>query len=116
ALTATADKLVRKDIVERLNVRSAELFVSSFNRPNIYYGVEPKRNSYGQLLDYLDKRKDESGIIYCLSRSSVDALAADLRDEGFNALSYHAGLDKQVRYKHQEAFLKDDAKIIVATI
>ncbi len=116
ALTATADKLVRKDIFERLNIGHAELFLSSFNRPNIYYAVEPKRNSYGQLLDYLDKHKDESGIIYCLSRSSVDSLAADLRDGGFSALSYHAGLDKQTRDKHQESFLKDETKIIVATI
>ena len=116
ALTATADKLVRKDIIERLNVPNAELFVSSFNRPNIYYGVEPKRNSYGQLLEYLDKRNDESGIIYCLSRSSVDSLAADLQDEGFSALSYHAGLDKKVRDQHQNSFLKDETKIIVATI
>ena len=116
ALTATADKLVRKDIFERLNIPNAELFLSSFNRPNIYYGVEPKRNSYGQLLDYLEKRKDESGIIYCLSRSSTDSLAADLRDEGFSALSYHAGHDKQTRDKHQESFLKDETKIIVATI
>ena len=116
ALTATADKLVRKDIIERLNVQNAELFISSFNRPNIYYAVEPKRNSYGQLLKYLDKRKDESGIIYCLSRNSVDSLAADLRDEGFSALSYHAGLNKTTRDKHQESFLKDETKIIVATI
>ena len=116
ALTATADKLVRKDIFERLNIPGAELFLSSFNRPNIYYGVEPKRNSYGQLLDYLEERKDESGIIYCLSRSSTDSLAADLRDEGFSALSYHAGHDKQTRDKHQESFLKDETKIIVATI
>ncbi|MEQ1924298.1 MAG: RecQ family ATP-dependent DNA helicase, partial [Pyrinomonadaceae bacterium] len=78
--------------------------------------VEPKRNSYGQLLDYLDKRKDESGIVYCLSRKSVDSLAADLRDEGYSALSYHAGLDKETRDKHQESFLKDETKIIVATI
>ncbi len=116
ALTATADKLVRKDIIERLNVPNAELFVSSFNRPNIYYAVEPKRNSYGQLLEYLDKRKDESGIIYCLSRNSVDSLAADLKDEGFSALPYHAGLDKKTRDRHQDLFLKDEAKIIVATI
>ncbi|MBK8303447.1 MAG: DNA helicase RecQ [Chloracidobacterium sp.] len=116
ALTATADKLVRKDIFERLNVPDAELFLSSFNRPNIYYAVEPKRNSYGQLLAYLDKRKDESGIIYCLSRNSVDSLASDLRDEGYSALSYHAGLDKETRDKHQESFLKDETKIIVATI
>lgn len=116
ALTATADNLVRKDIVEKLGVSSAATFVSSFNRPNIYYAVEPKRNSYGQLLGYLDKRKDESGIIYCLSRSSVDSLAADLRDEGFSALSYHAGLDRETRIRHQESFLKDETKIVVATI
>jgi ATP-dependent DNA helicase RecQ len=116
ALTATADKLVRKDIVERLEIAKAEVFVSSFNRPNIFYGVEPKRNSYGQLLDYLEKRKDDSGIIYCLSRASTDALAADLRDEGYSALSYHAGLDKAMRDKHQAAFLRDEAKIVVATI
>ena len=116
ALTATADKLVRRDIIEKLNINDAERFISSFNRPNIFYSVEAKRNSYGQLLDYLDKRRDESGIIYCLSRSSVDSLAADLRDEGFSALSYHAGLDKQTRDKHQNAFLKDETKIIVATI
>ena len=116
ALTATADKLVRADIVERLNIPNAEQFVSSFNRPNIFYAVEPKRNSYLQLIDYLEKRKDDSGIIYCLSRASVDTLAANLRDEGFAALAYHAGLDKATRDKHQEAFLKDEAKIIVATI
>lgn len=116
ALTATADKLVRKDIVERLAIDDAEIFVSSFNRPNIYYAVEPKRNSYGQLIDYLGERKDESGIIYCLSRNSVDSLAADLRDEGFSALPYHAGLDKQSRDRHQISFLNDETKIIVATI
>jgi ATP-dependent DNA helicase RecQ len=116
ALTATADKLVRKDIVERLAINDAEIFVSSFNRPNIFYGVEPKRNSYRQLLDFLHERKDQSGIIYCLSRNSVDSLAADLQDEGFSALPYHAGLDKQTRDRHQTAFLNDEAKIIVATI
>jgi ATP-dependent DNA helicase RecQ len=116
ALTATADKLVRKDIVERLNIKNAELFVSSFNRPNIFYRVEPKRNSYSQLLDYLAERRDQSGIIYCLSRNSVENLAEDLRGEGFEALPYHAGLDKEKRDRHQELFLKDETKIIVATI
>ncbi|MGC2236007.1 MAG: DNA helicase RecQ [Pyrinomonadaceae bacterium] len=116
ALTATADKLVRQDIIERLNVRRAELFVSSFNRPNIFYTVEPKRNSYQRLLEYLETRRDESGIVYCLSRNSADSLAADLRDEGFQALPYHAGLDKETRDKNQELFLKDEVKIIVATI
>ncbi len=116
ALTATADRLVRKDIVERLGIPHAAVLVSSFNRPNIYYGVEPKRNSYERLLRYLEKRKDESGIIYCLSRNSVTNLAEDLRDAGFNALAYHAGLDKNTRELHQTQFLNDDAKIIVATI
>ncbi len=116
ALTATADKMVRKDIVDRLEINNAEVFVSSFNRPNIYYGVVPKRNSYGQLLHFLDKRKDQSGIIYCLSRNSVDSLAADLRDEGFSALAYHAGHDKQTRDRHQNSFLNDETKIMVATI
>jgi len=116
ALTATADKLVRQDIFERLNIKNAELFLSSFNRPNIFYTVEPKRNSFARLLEYLEPRREESGIVYCLSRSSSDALAADLRDEGFSALSYHAGLDKEMRDRHQELFLKDEAKIIVATI
>ena len=116
ALTATADKLVRKDIIERLNLKEYELFVSSFNRPNIYYEVKPKRKSYEQLLDFLSERRDESGIVYCLSRNSADSLAADLRDEGFSALPYHAGLDKETRDKNQELFLKDEVKIVVATI
>ncbi len=116
ALTATADKLVRKDIVERLGLKNAALFVSSFNRPNIFYKIEPKRNSYARLLEYLEKRADESGIIYCLSRNSVESLAEDLRETGFQALPYHAGLDAETRRKNQESFLKDEVKIIVATI
>ncbi len=116
ALTATADKLVRQDIIEKLEFRNHKLFVSSFNRPNIFYKVEPKRNSFARLLEYLENRRDESGIIYCLSRNSAESLAADLRDEGFNALAYHAGLEKETRDKHQELFLKDEAKIVVATI
>jgi ATP-dependent DNA helicase RecQ len=116
ALTATADKLVRKDIIERLGLKDAALFVSSFNRPNIFYKVEPKRNSYARLLEYLGERREESGIIYCLSRNSVESLAEDLRKEGFHALPYHAGLTKEDRDKHQELFLKDEAKIVVATI
>jgi len=116
ALTATADKLVRQDILEKLHIEHAEVFSSSFNRANIFYRVEPKRDTYTQLFDYLDKRRNESGIIYCLSRNSVDALAADLCNDGFNALAYHAGHDKTKREKHQELFLKDEVKIMVATI
>lgn len=116
ALTATADKLVRKDIFERLSISDAELFISSFNRPNIHYRIEPKRNSYSQLLAYLESKRDESGIIYCLSRGATMSLAADLADEGFSVLPYHAGLDKATRDKNQELFLNDEVKIIVATI
>ena len=116
ALTATADKLVRKDIFERLQIPEANLFISSFNRPNIHYRIEPKRNSYSQLLDYLESRRDESGIIYCLSRNATESLAADLRDEGFSVLAYHAGLDKTTRDRNQELFLNDEVKIVVATI
>ncbi len=116
ALTATADKLVRKDIVDRLRLQNAPQFVSSFNRPNISYTVEPKRNTFARLLEYLEKRRDESGIVYCLSRNSAESLAEDLRAEGFDALPYHAGLEKETRDKNQELFLKDEVKIVVATI
>ncbi len=116
ALTATADKLVRRDIIKYLQLEKYELLVSSFNRPNIFYTVRPKRNSYSHLLDFLENRKEQSGIIYCLSRKSTESLASDLKDEGFSALPYHAGLDRAARQENQELFLNDDAKIIVATI
>lgn len=116
ALTATADKLVRQDIIKYLRLNNYELLVSSFNRPNIYYTVKPKRNSYSKLLYFLEDRKDQSGIIYCLSRASTENLAWDLKDEGFSALPYHAGLDKETRQKNQELFLNDEVKIITATI
>jgi ATP-dependent DNA helicase RecQ len=116
ALTATADRLVRKDIIERLNIPNAERFVSSFNRPNIFYAVEAKQKSYRRLLEFLSTRRDESGIIYCLSRASVDSLAEDLRDEGYSALAYHAGLEKKEREHNQQLFINDEVKIVVATI
>ncbi len=116
ALTATADKLVRKDILEKLELHQPETFISSFNRANIRYYVEAKKNFYEKLMEYLAKKKDESGIIYCLSRAGTEALAADLRSDGFNAMAYHAGLDKGVREKTQEKFIRDEVKIIVATI
>jgi len=116
ALTATADKLTQKDILEKLNLKNPAVFISSFNRENITYTVAPKKKSFNQLLTFLDKRKDESGIIYCLSRKSTEALAADLKEEGFSAEAYHAGLDNATKARNQEAFLRDDVKIIVATI
>jgi len=116
ALTATADKLTRKDILEKLDLNNPSEFVSSFNRPNITYRVISEKNSFGQLLDFLEKRKDDSGIIYCLSRKSTEELAADLRDEGYSAQAYHAGMDQADKVRNQEAFLRDEIKIIVATI
>ena len=116
ALTATADKLVRKDIVEKLELHEPATFISSFNRANIRYYVEAKTNFYEKLMDFLAKHKDQSGIIYCLSRAGTEALAEDLRKDGFNAMAYHAGLEKGVRENAQEKFIRDEVKIIVATI
>jgi len=116
ALTATADKLTQKDILEKLNLHQPKVFISSFNRENITYRVNPKKNSFNQLINFLDPRKDQSGIIYCLSRKSTESLAEDLKKEGFAAEAYHAGLTNEVKAKNQEAFLRDDVKIMVATI
>ena len=117
ALTATADQHTQKDIVEKLELKAPERFVSSFNRANIRYSVEPKKhNAFGKLLHFLEERKDQAGIIYCLSRKSTENVAADLELHGFKALPYHAGLDREQRAKNQEMFLRDEIKIIVATI
>ena len=116
ALTATADSLTKKDILEKLNLKDPAIFISSFNRANITYMVSPKKDSFNQVLLFLSERKEDSGIIYCLSRKSTEALAADLKDEGYLAEPYHAGLDNVVKARTQEAFLRDEVKIIVATI
>jgi ATP-dependent DNA helicase RecQ len=116
ALTATADKLTKKDILEKLGLKDPAIFISSFNRANITYRVIPKKNSFSQLLAFLDDRKEESGIIYCLSRKSTESLAANLKEEGFLAEAYHAGLDNALKARTQEAFLRDEVRIIVATI
>ena len=116
ALTATADKLTKQDIIQKLEVTNYTVFENSFNRPNISYFIKQKRNYLQQLLDYLAAHKDDSGIIYCLSRNSTESLAEDLRDEGYAAAAYHAGLERNVKEQNQEKFLKDEIKIIVATI
>jgi ATP-dependent DNA helicase RecQ len=116
ALTATADKITQKDILEKLALHNPSVFVSSFNRPNIRYVVQEKINSFEKLKDFLGERNDESGIIYCLSRRSTETLAEDLQIAGYKALPYHAGLDRATRARHQDKFLKDDVKIMVATI
>lgn len=116
ALTATADQLTRNDIIDKLRLKTHRVFENSFNRPNIYYYVKPKKNYYDDLTDFLNNHKDDSGIIYCLSRASTDQLAGELKLDGFKAESYHAGLEKSLRDERQDKFLKDDIKIIVATI
>lgn len=116
ALTATADAITKKDIIDKLHFSDGHCFVNSFNRPNIQYQVRPKSHYYNELLSYLKAHRDDSGIIYCLSRSSTEKLAADLQKDGFNAAAYHAGLEKDIRDERQDQFLKDDVKIIVATI
>lgn len=116
ALTATADHLTQKDVLEKLGLENARVFVSSFNRANIHYFVTPKQNSYERLVEYLRKHKGEMGILYTLSRKSAETLAERLVEDGFLAKPYHAGLDKNVKDKHQELFQKDKINIIVATI
>ncbi|MDP1845949.1 MAG: DNA helicase RecQ [Candidatus Moranbacteria bacterium] len=116
ALTATATEKVREDIIRQLSLGQAKVFISSFNRPNLSYAVLPKKDSYDQLIGILQAHKNESVIIYCFSRKNTENLAADLREEGFSALAYHAGLESGKRKKNQEKFIRDEARIIVATI
>ncbi|MBT1686970.1 DNA helicase RecQ [Dawidia soli] len=116
ALTATADRQTRKDIVDKLSLQNPAMFVSSFNRANIRYTVESKQQSGEKLLQFLRSRGDDSGVIYCMSRNSTEEIAAFLTRAGFEALPYHAGLDRTVRSRHQDQFLRDEVKIIVATI
>ncbi|SIS82123.1 DNA helicase RecQ [Belliella pelovolcani] len=116
ALTATADKLTRKDIADKLGLKSYQWFISSFDRSNITYRVTAKRDAMGKLLEFLDFHKKDSGVIYCLSRKNVEETAAELQARGLSALPYHAGLPREEREKNQELFIKDEVKIMVATI
>ena len=116
AFTATATPRVQADIIAQLGLQNAASFRGSFNRANLFYEVRPKRDQYRQLTAFLREWKDASGIIYCQSRAGSDELAAKLRADGFNAASYHAGLDGAERPRRQEAFVRDDTRIIVATI
>jgi ATP-dependent DNA helicase RecQ len=116
ALTATATKRVRDDIVKQLKLRQPRCYVASFNRPNLTYRVVPKSSAYQQVLDFVRARPNESGIVYCASRKSSDALAEKLTRDGIKALPYHAGMESKERTRNQEAFLRDDARVITATI
>ena len=116
ALTATATEKVREDIVAQLDLQNAERFVSSFNRANLRYTVEPKRDSWPSLLRVLGQHQNESSIIYCFSRKDTESMAETLVAHGFRALPYHAGLDQVTRRETQEKFIRDQVPIIVATI
>ena len=116
ALTATATTRVRADIITHLKLRNPEVFVASFNRPNLTYRVVPKDQPAKQIIDFVRKRETESGIIYCASRATAERVAESLAGRGFLARAYHAGLDAGERARNQEAFLRDDTRIICATI
>ncbi|HEY9486774.1 MAG TPA: DNA helicase RecQ [Chryseosolibacter sp.] len=116
ALTATATPKVQIDIQKNLQMEDADVFMSSFNRKNLYYEVRPKKETKKQLIKFLKEHKGKSGIIYCLSRKKVEEIAVLLNVNGFKAAPYHAGLDPDVRMKNQDDFLNEETDIIVATI
>jgi ATP-dependent DNA helicase RecQ len=117
ALTATADEHTRADILDRLQLTEARAFVSSFDRPNIRYTIVEKDNAKAQLLRFLgDEHEGEAGIVYCQSRKKVEETADWLRAEGIEALPYHAGLDADIRRRHQDRFLREDGLVMVATV
>jgi ATP-dependent DNA helicase RecQ len=117
ALTATADALTRADIIERLQLEDAQLFISSFDRPNIRYTIVEKKDATTQLLRFIEREHEgEAGVVYCQSRKRVEEVAALLAEAGIDALPYHAGLDAALRQKHQDRFLRDEGVVMVATI
>lgn len=118
ALTATADELTRQEIIEHLQLQNGKLFVTGFDRPNIRYQVVAKtKNPKMQLLTFLNREhRNDTGIVYCLSRKKVEDTAEWLKQQGWNAMPYHAGLGTAIRQKHQDIFLKQESVVIVATI
>jgi len=116
ALTATATKQVRAEIIERLALVNTGQFVAGFDRPNIRYLVQGKQDAKRQLLGFLDGRQGDAGIVYCMTRKKTESTAGWLVDKGYDALPYHAGLDARTRAEHQRRFLSDNGVVIVATI
>lgn len=116
ALTATATPKVQQDIIKNLQMSDATLFKSSFNRPNLFYEVRPKKDVIKEIIRYIKYNPDRSGIIYCLSRKKVEEVAENLNINGIKALPYHAGLDAKVRAETQDKFLMEEVEVIVATI
>jgi ATP-dependent DNA helicase RecQ len=116
ALTATADRVTRRDILKQLSIEHAETYISSFDRPNLSLNVLPGRKRIQQIQSFISKHEGQSGIIYCLSRKGTETVAASLQKAGYSVAYYHAGLQADKRSRVQEQFLKDDIQIIVATI
>lgn len=116
ALTATATPKVQQDIIKNLQMTDATLYKSSFNRPNLFYEIRPKRDVIKEIIRYIKQNTGKSGIIYCLSRKKVEEVAESLNLNGIKALPYHAGLEPKVRADTQDKFLMEDAEVIVATI
>ena len=116
ALTATATERVREDIIKHLRLREPEVFVASFNRPNLSYRVIPKEQPTKQILDFIKSRPMDSGIVYCATRASADRVAESLSERGFPAVPYHAGLTNNERAQNQELFIRDETRIVCATI
>jgi ATP-dependent DNA helicase RecQ len=116
ALTATATERVRADIIKHLKLRQPAVFVASFNRPNLTYKVTPKEKPAEQIIAWVKKREDESGIVYCASRAATERVAETLSAKGYSARAYHAGLSADERARNQELFLRDDVRIMCATI
>jgi len=116
ALTATATERVRRDVVMQLRLRSAGCYVASFNRPNLTYRVSGKTGAYGQILSFVRARPRESGIVYCQARKTAEALAGRLNADGIRAAPYHAGLENAERSRNQDSFLRDEVRVICATI
>lgn len=116
ALTATATEQVRSDIIRQLHLHEPEVFLASFNRPNLSYTVLPKAKATSQIYDFVRQRPNEAGIVYVQSRKSAESLAAALAAEGVKAVAYHAGLQPEERAANQEAFIRDEAHVVCATI
>lgn len=116
ALTATADKATRTDISKQLNLQNPKTFIASFDRANLSLEVRPALDRVKQIIDFIENKPNESGIIYCLSRKTTEELAEKLKKNGIEAKAYHAGLDNETRAKTQDQFINDDCQVVCATI
>ncbi len=116
ALTATATAKVQADILHQLSLETPKKYITSFDRPNLHMQVVRKKNAFDKLVNLLQKHKDQTAIIYCFSRRETEEIAADLKHNGINALSYHAGMTPEVRKNAQDLFIRDEVPVIVATI